>query len=70
MIIEAEQTEGRGGAPQIRPRSVHFFRVMYDVEKTRTKILTIARKLSEQAGWSESERDKFNWLGNRLREGR
>lgn len=70
MIIEAEQTEGRGGAPQIRPRSVLFFRVMYDVEKTRTKILTIARKLSEQAGWSESERDIFNWLGNRLREGR
>ena len=45
-IIDAEETRDEQGLPVIRPRTVQFFRLEYDIATTRAKIAAVAEEIA------------------------
>jgi diadenosine tetraphosphatase ApaH/serine/threonine PP2A family protein phosphatase len=54
-ILDVEETRDERGQVQIKPRSVQFFRLDYDIAKTRAKISVVAEEIAARNAVSRDE---------------
>jgi predicted phosphodiesterase len=63
-ILDVEETKDALGQVQIKPRSVQFFRLDYDIAKTRAKIAAVAEEIAAKKAESRDETGCLQKLSN------
>jgi diadenosine tetraphosphatase ApaH/serine/threonine PP2A family protein phosphatase len=63
-IIDAEEVKDERGQAQIRPRTVQFFRLEYDIATTRSKISAVAEEIAARNAATRDETGCVQKLAN------